>query len=145
MKVLFRLSLLLAGLALIQGCEFKKSTSRDEIPNIKESIVAFEVAVKARHTDYLDSLMSSDAAEAGTTPQSILDFIYSDGLTEFVGFTHKQIFFRGNAARIDCKTSGPDGPAKDVTITMRKQGEVWLIKKIQERVDNGIKDDKTGT
>jgi len=145
MKTIVRLSIILAGLAVLYGCEFKKNVSRDEIPNIKESIVAFEIAIKARHTVYLDSLLSSDAAEAGTTPQSILDFVYSDGLTEFVGFTQKQILFRGDAARIDCKITGPDGPTKDATITMRQQGQVWLIKKIEPLVVDGIKDDSLGT
>lgn len=145
MNRLLRLSIIMAGLIAIHGCEFKKNISRDEIPNIKETIVALEIAIKARHLTYLDSLLSSDAAEAGTTAQSILDFVYSDGLTEFVGFTEKQIFFRGNAARIDCKITGPDGPTKDVTITMRKQGEVWFVKRIESKVDDALKDDSLET
>lgn len=145
MNRLLRLSIIMAGLVAIHGCEFKKNISRDEIPNIKETIVALEIAIKARHLTYLDSLLSSDAAEAGTTAQSILDFVYSDGLTEFVGFTEKQIFFRGNAARIDCKITGPDGPTKDVTITMRKQGEVWFVKRIESKVDDALKDDSLET
>jgi hypothetical protein len=131
----------MAGLALVYGCEFKKNVSRDEIPIIKESIKAFENIVKARNLVYLDSILSSDAAEAGTTPEGVMDYIYSDGLSEFVGFTGKQIYFRGNAARIDCKITGPDGPTKDVTITMRKQGDIWLLKKIEPRVEDVGKED----
>ena len=94
---------------------------------------------------YLDSILSGDAAEAGTTPESVMEFVYGDGLTEFVGFTHKQIYFRGNSARIDGKITGPDGPTKDVTITMRKHGEVWLLKKIEPKVEDAVKDDSSGT
>jgi len=138
MKTFSRLAVILIGLAALYGCEFKKNVSRDEIPNIKESIVAFEVGIKAHHVAYIDSLLSSDAADAGTTAQSILDFIYSDSLTTFTGFTDKEIFFRGDAARVDCKIGGPDGPTRPVTITMRKQGDIWFIKKIEPRVEEPV-------
>jgi len=137
---------LFAAIALVLlGCEFRKNISREEIPLIKQSLSAFEVVLKLRSTVYVDSLLSGEAAKAGTTSKQILDFVYSDGLEEFVGFTQKQIFFRGDAARIDCSITGPDGPVKDVTITMRKENETWLIKKIEPRLPDGAKRDSAGT
>ena len=143
MKKLLVALVLLIGLG-IYGCEFKQNTSREEIPVIKESIAAFESVIRARSTVYLDSILSSDAAEKGTTAQSILDFVYGEGLTEFTGFTQKEILFRGDDARVDCKIAGPDGPTRDVTITLRKENEVWLIKKIEPRINDAIKNDSTG-
>jgi hypothetical protein len=145
MKRLSVIIILAAVMAAACGCEFKKNVSRDEIPIIKESVTAFENILKARNLAYLDSILSTDAAEVGTTPESIMEFVYGDGLTEFVGFSHKQIYFRGNSARIDGKITGPDGPTREVTITMRKHGEVWLLKKIEPRVEDAGEDDSSGT
>ncbi len=142
MKKLLLVVVLLAGFGFY-GCEFKKNISREEIPIIKESIAAFESVLRARSTVYLDSILSSDAAEQGTTSQSILDFVYSDGLTEFTGFTQKQILFRGDDARVDCKITAPDGSTRDVTITLRKENEVWLIKKIEPHTVDAIESDST--
>lgn len=129
----------LAAAALFVGsCEFKKNISREEIPIIKQSIAAFENVIAARDTVHLDSLLSTEAAELGMTPAAILDFIYADSLGEFVGFTGKQIFFRGDAARVDCAITGSDGPGREITITLRKEAEVWLIKKIEDRRDNPL-------
>ncbi len=136
---------LLMAISVVAGCEFKKNVSHDEIPIIKKSIVAFEGALKTHDKAYLDSLLSSDAAEQGTTSASIMNFVFSDGLTQFVGFTHKQIFFRGDAARVDCEITGPDGPVQAVTITLHKEGDIWLIKKIGPKVNDAIEDDSTGT
>jgi hypothetical protein len=141
MKAFSRIIIILSVLAVLFGCEFKKNISREEIPIIKESISAFEVVIRARNTVYLDSILSSEARDAGMTPESILEFVYGDGLNEFVGFTHKQIFFRGNAARVDCKITGSGGPTKDVTITLRKESDVWLIKKIESRIDDPLAED----
>ena len=143
MKTAFRSILVLTAIVILFGCEFKKNVSRGELPIIKESIVAFENVLKARSTVYLDSILSSEAAEQGMTPQLIMDFVYSDGLTEFVGFTQKQIYFRGNAARVDCKVTGPEGPTKDVTITFRKENEVWLLKKIENKIIDPPEEDQT--
>jgi hypothetical protein len=145
MRAIMTLVIYAAIALMLFGCEFKKNISREEIPLIKKSLGAFEVVLKLRSTVYVDSLLSSDAAEAGTSSKYILDFVYSDGMEEFAGFTKKQIFFRGDAARVDCTISGPDGPVKDVTITMRKEDETWLVKKIETRIDDGIEGDSLGT
>jgi hypothetical protein len=145
MKRYSAIFILLTAVTIMVGCEFKKNVSRDEIPIIKKSIVAFEDALKTHDTAYLDSLLSSDAAAQGTTSAGIMNFVFSDGLTQFVGFTHKQIFFRGDAARVDCEITGPDGPVQAVTITLRKENDVWLIKKIGPKVSDAIEDDSTGT
>ena len=124
--------------AAMWGCEFKKNVSSDEIPFIKESVHALEQVIKARSTVYLDSLLSEEAAEQGTTPEGVLDFVYADGLTEFAGFSQRKIFFRGNAARVDCMITGPEGPVRPVTITLRKENEVWLLKRIEPRRDDPL-------
>jgi hypothetical protein len=138
-----RLTLLVASAlvgVLIFGCEGRKVLSRDEIPFIKESLRALETVIKLRDAAHLDSILSSDAGEAGTTAQGVLQFVYADSLQEFVGFTHKQIFFRGDVARVDCDVSGPNGPARPVTVTLRKEDDEWLIKKVEPRVDEPLKD-----
>lgn len=134
---------ILLGLAVflvtLQGFECKKNISRDEIPIIKESVAALEAVLKVRNTVYLDSLLSSEAAGQGMSADSIMKFVYADGLSEFVGFTGKQIFFRGDAARIDCNITGPDGPTRDVTLTLRFENGAWLLKKIEPRIDEPLK------
>jgi hypothetical protein len=141
--VIISISLLVALAAT--GCEFKKNISRDEIPIIKETIYAFEQVIKARNTVYLDSIFSSEARQLGMSPEFVLDFVYSDGLEEFAGFTNKQILFRGDAARVDGMIAGPDGPTKAVTITLRKENDVWLVKKIEARIDEPLKQDGDST
>ena len=138
------LFLLVAILTFVDGCEFKKNISREEIPIIKESILAFEKVLRLRDPILLDSLLSSEARQVGTTPETVLEFVYSDGRTEFTGFTNKQIFFRGDAARCDCTINGGGLPAKEVTITLKKENNVWLIKKIEPRLDAPLKVDSTG-
>jgi hypothetical protein len=136
--------LLCAVAVFAAGCESKKDISREEIPIIKESIVAFEKALKLRDPILLDSLLSSEARQVGTAATTVLDFVYGDGRTEFTGFTNKQIFFRGDAARCDCTINGGGIPAKDVTITLKKENNVWLIKRIEPRLDSPLKVDSTG-
>ena len=128
-------------LIILVGCEFKKNVSKDEIPIIKESIVALENVIRAHSAVYLDSILSNEAAAEGMTPEIILDLVYGDGLEEFVGFTQKQIFFRGDAARVDCKITGPNGPVKDITITLRYEDDVWLIKKIAPKTEDPTQED----
>ena len=142
MKTVTRTAVLVLIVAVIFGCEFKKNTSREEIPIIKQSLGAFEAAIKARDAVYIDSLLSSEAAEAGTTSASILAFVYADSLTAFAGFTEKQIFFRGEAARVDCAITGPEGSVREVTITLRKESKIWRIKKIEPRLDDPLKEDQ---
>ena len=139
MKTAYKLVIVLLAVSALFGCERKKKLSREEIPAIKETIVAFEQVIKARNTVYFDSIISGEAAKVGTTPESVFNFIYSDGLDEFVGFTRKQIIFRGDSARCDCFIHGPDGPIRPVTITLRKEDDIWLIKKIEPRIDDALK------
>ena len=131
----------LAGLALF-GCEFKKNISREEIPIIKQSIGAVETAVKARDAAALDSLLADESEE---TVYSILGFVYADSagnvIDSFVGFVDRQIFFRGDAARVDCSVAGPDGPAKDITMTFKKENDVWRIKRMEVRKDDPLKEE----
>jgi hypothetical protein len=148
MKGLIPISILMAVVVMASaGCEFKKNISRKEIPIIKKSIVEMEAAIRADNDTGLDSLLSIEAADSGTTARSILDFVYhagpNDTLTEFVGFTGKQIFFRGDAARVDASISGPDGPVADVTITLKKENDVWRVKQIAPRVDQPLEEDST--
>jgi hypothetical protein len=120
------------------GCGQKQQMSPDEIPAIKATLKAVEQVVRTRRTTYLDSLFSSDAASVGSSAQKIMAFVYSAGVDSFIGFTDKQIAFRGDAARIDCQITGVSGVKRPVTITMRKEDGVWLLKKIEPRVDNGM-------
>ncbi len=149
MKRLIPISILIAALiAALVGCEFKKNISREEIPIIKQSIGKMETAIRADDDAGLDSLLSGEAAESGTTARSILDFVYhageNDTLTEFVGFGDKQIFFRGDAARVDASISGPDGPVADVTITLKKEDDIWRIKQIGPRIDEPLEEGDSG-
>lgn len=121
---------------LLFGCRQKPELSPDEIPAIKETIKALEQVIRARNAQFVDSLISSDAAASGTTAQSLFAFVYSDGLEEFVGFTEKNIVFRGDAARIDCMISSPSGPIRAVTITLHKEDGLWLFKRIERRIDD---------
>jgi hypothetical protein len=120
------------------GCAQKQQMSPDEIPAIKATLKAVEQVVRTRRTTYLDSLFTSDAASAGSSAQKIMAFVYSAGVDSFIGFTDKQIAFRGDAARIDCLITGASGVERPVTITMRKEDGVWLLKKIEPRVDSGL-------
>jgi hypothetical protein len=145
MKNLVPISILAAALiGAATGCEFKKNISRDEIPIIKKSVGEIETAIRADDAAGLDSLLSNEAARSGTSARSILDFVYHSGpndtLAEFVGFTDKQIFFRGDAARVDASISGPGGPVADVTITLKKEHDIWRIKKIGPRIDEPLKE-----
>lgn len=119
----------------IVGCQ-NDIVTRDEIPLIKDSMMALENVVKARNTIYLDSILCSEASSVGTSPETILSFIYDDSISEFTGFTGRQIFYRNDAARVDCTVSSPDGPKKEITITFKKENDIWLLKKIESRVDN---------
>ncbi|MEE9443637.1 MAG: hypothetical protein V3V99_13310 [candidate division Zixibacteria bacterium] len=131
LKIFFAAFILIS----IPGCQ-EDIVTRDEIPLIKDSITAIENVIKARDPIYLDSLLCSEAPSAGTSTETILDFIYDDDLSEFIGFTGRQIFYRNDAARIDCSVSGPAGTVKEITITLKKENEVWLLKKIEPRIDN---------
>ncbi|MDD4050286.1 MAG: hypothetical protein PHR28_00125 [candidate division Zixibacteria bacterium] len=133
MKCLMNVFLAAALLLVSAGCERKRQVSSEEIPFIKNSIVAFENVIKAHNGILLDSILSSDAAAAGTTSEDLLKFVYTDSLREFVGFTDKEIIFRGDVARVDCDLTGADGYRKPVTITLRKEDKVWLIKKLEPR------------
>jgi hypothetical protein len=121
-------------LATLPGCERKRQVASEEIPYIKNSLIVLEKVIKAHNGIVLDSILSSDAAAAGTTPEGLLAFVYTDSLREFVGFTDKEIIFRGDAARVDCDIAGADGYRKPVTITLRKEDKVWLIKKLEPRI-----------
>jgi hypothetical protein len=133
-----------AVIVVAAGCEFKKNISRDEIPLIKKSIGEMEAAVRSDDAAGLDSLLSGEAAKSGTSARSILDFVYhagpDDTLPQFVGFTDKQIFFRGDAARVDASITDSAGPVSDVTITLKKEDDVWRIKKIGPRIDQPLKE-----
>ena len=56
-----------AGLA-ITGCERKQELSREEIPAIKQTVVALEKVIKLRSAFYLDSLLSREAGRPGPRP-----------------------------------------------------------------------------
>ncbi len=138
--IIYIAAALIGVMIFTTGCERKKQLSREEIPAIKTSLVAIENVIKAYNADYVDSLLSDDADNVGTTAQGVLDFVYGDDLSEFVGFTHKQIYYRGDAARVDAKISGPDGPVRDVSITLRKQEGEWYLKKIEPQIEDPEED-----
>lgn len=146
MKNSLAIFVLLIGFTLFVSCTKEQKLSREEIPLIKQSLIALEHAIAAKNTIYIDSLLSSDASEAGTSPQAVLDLIYSAGLREFTGFTQKEIVFRGDAARVDCFAIGEGGSPQPVTITMRKENGLWLLKRIEPRQGVMFKDegDTTG-
>lgn len=114
----------------ILGCESETNIPRDEIPLIKESVTALEKIIKRGDTAYFDSLSSSDIASSMDNVGKVHDFIFADGLAEFTGFTRKQIVYRDDAARVDCKIEGPNGPGRAVTITFKKENDSWLFKNI---------------
>lgn len=134
MKRKITISVCMALIAFVlSACDRGPKLSREEIPSIKVSIYALEQVLKAKNTIYLDSLLSSDASQIGTSPETILNFIYGKGPEEFTGFTGKQIIFRGDAARVDCNINGPDSTLRPVTITLRREEGVWLVKRIENR------------
>lgn len=137
--IAFTAALLL--LTTLTGCEQKRQVASEEIPFIKSSLVVLEKIVKAHNGIVLDSILSSDARAAGTTAEGMLAFIYDDSLREFVGFTDKEIVFRGDAARVDCDIAGIDGYRRPVTITLRKEDKVWLIKKLEPRAGKMFPDE----
>lgn len=128
-------------LANLSGCEKRRQVAAEEIPYIKNSVVALENVIKAHNSIILDSILSSEATGVGTTAEGMLAFVYTDSLREFVGFTDKEIVFRGNAARVDCNIAGADGYRRPVTITLRKENKVWLIKKLEPRVGKMFPDE----
>lgn len=132
----------LAGVVLF-GCEFKKNISREEIPIIKQAVGDFEAAVRTKNSVAIDSSLANESDE---TVNGILGFAYTDStgnpIDSFVGFTSRQIFFRGDAARVDCSVTGPDGLAKDVTITLKKEDDIWRVKRLERRVDNPLAEDE---
>ena len=138
-KIIFSLCMVLIA-SVLSTCDRKPKLSRDEIPSIKTSIYALEQVLKARNTAYLDSILSSEARQIGTTPETVLDFIYGNGPEEFTGFTGKQIMFRGDAARVDCNINGLDSTLRPVTITLRREEGVWLVKRIEKRTEQALPD-----
>lgn len=128
-------------LAHLSGCEKKRQVASEEIPYIKNSVVALENVIKAHNGIILDSILSSEAKGVGTTAEGMLAFVYTDSLREFVGFTDKEIVFRGDAARVDCNIAGADGYRRPVTITLRKENKVWLIKKLEPRAGKMFPDE----
>ncbi|MEZ5358893.1 MAG: hypothetical protein R3F48_08680 [Candidatus Zixiibacteriota bacterium] len=131
-KSLFLVVLFLTALI---GCEAETNIPRDEIPLIKESVTALENVIKRGDDIYFDSLASSEVAKSANDVAKIHDFIFSDGPGEFSGFTEKQIVYREDIARVDCKINSPDGPGRAVTITFKKEGPVWLFKNIEAGQD----------
>ena len=138
MKNLFKLVVIVLVAIALVGCEKQKQLSREELPLIKETIFAFEQVIRMRSEIYIDSVISSDADRSVLTADSLFDFIYGDDLREFAGFTGKRIIYRGNAARADCFIAGPDGPTRPVTITLHKEDDIWLIKKIEPGLEEPI-------
>ena len=138
-KITFSLCMVLIAFVL-SACDRGPKLSRDEIPSIKTSIYALEQVLKAKNTVYLDSILSSEARQVGTSPETMLDFIYGSGPEEFTGFTSKQIIFRGDAARVDCNINGPDSTLRPVTITLRREEGVWLVKRIENRIAQAFPD-----
>ena len=72
---------------------------------------------------------------------SLFGFVYGDSLKEFVGFTHKQIVYRYDVARVDCNMLGADGYSRPVTITLRKEKGEWLFKKIEPSTGAPFRDE----
>ncbi len=113
------------------GCESDTNIPRDEIPLIKESITALEKVIKLENVAYFDSLSSSEISADRDNLEKLKAFVFSDGITEFSGFTGKQIVYRDNAARIDCQIMGGDSASKPVTLTFKKEQGNWLFKNIE--------------
>jgi len=133
---MIRLILAAALLMALVGCERRAKLSPEEIPAIKETVIALEKIIKWRETGLFDSVaVASPAKNAG----EVFDFIYRDSLTEFLGFTQKQIIFRNDRARCDCYIHGSEGPDRPVTITLRKENDIWLFKNIEDRTDEILK------
>jgi hypothetical protein len=140
MKISERFLILFLGLIVVSGCERKQELSPEEIPSIKNTLVELEQVIRVRDTVYFDSIISSDAVKSA---ERVFEFVYAGNLDEFLGFTDKKIAFRGNRARCDCYIHGPDGPVRPVTITLRKEREVWLFKNIEPQVDKIIEETDT--
>jgi hypothetical protein len=119
-------------LVALISCERRAKLSREEIPAIKETVIALEKIIKWRDANLFDSVAVSTPAK---NAHEVFNFIYRDSLLEFLGFTQKQIIFRNDRARCDCNIHGPEGPIRPVTITLRKEDELWLFKNIEDRVD----------
>jgi hypothetical protein len=124
-------TIFLAGILAGAGCRPKPETSPDEIPAIKATLAALERVIADRNEVYVDTLLSREAGDAGTSSRTLLAFIYAAGVEKFAGFGDKRIVFRGDAARVDCTLLGAGGPVRPVVLTLKKEDGVWLFKKIE--------------
>ncbi|MCK5126597.1 MAG: hypothetical protein KAR42_10100 [candidate division Zixibacteria bacterium] len=117
---------------MIWGCGEKHIPS-DEIPVIKESIKALENVIIRRDYTLFDSILSPEASGENTTADHVFALIYRDGITSFTGFINKQIIYNNDAARVDCEANVGEGPPQAITITFKKDGDIWLLKKVEAR------------
>lgn len=130
--------ILMAGLLVLAcGCSRKKELSRNEIPAIKQSIIAFENVIKRNDQSLLDSIISREANKTYMNMDSIEAFIEADTVGPFSGFAPKTIAFRDDAARCDSYIQGENGQGRAVTITLKKdKDDLWLIKNLELRSDD---------
>lgn len=116
---------------VLAGCHSETNISRDEIPLIKESVTALENVIKLNDEALFDSLASPDIAVSADDIKKVHDFIFSDDVADFFGFTDKQIVYRDDIARVDCRIKMAEGPGRSVTLTFKKENDVWMFKNIQ--------------
>ena len=138
---------IVSAVLILSACGGREPVSRDELPLIKQSVVALENGIKAHSAHEIDSLLSSEAADMKLTPQSILDFIYSNGAMTFTGFGNKQIVFRADAARVDCIVLAADSLKRPITLTLKKENGIWRLKNIEADTERAfpIKPDSSDT
>jgi len=126
------LILVVTGCFIFAACQPEPKLSRNQIPLIKQSVVAFENVIKWREQSLLDSILSQDADRQFMNIDSILAFIETDTVGQFSGFAPKSIVFRGDAARCDSYIQGEKGQGKPVTITLKLENDsLWLIKRLE--------------
>jgi len=137
MKSKYFVILTLWALVLL-SCDSPREISREEIPAIKAGLAALEAAIKARDLAGLDTLLSPEAADAGVTARTVMDFVCGAGGNEFAGFSDRQFFYRGDAARVDCRLMMISSEERRITLTLRKGENGWRLKNIGIRTSEAL-------
>lgn len=130
--------ILILWVIVLLSCDDQREVSREEIPAIKAGLTALEAAIKTHDFGGLDTLLSPESADAGVTARTVMDFVYGAGGNEFAGFSDRQFFYRGDAARVDCRLTRATAPAREVTLTLRKNENGWRLKNIGIRTSEAL-------
>lgn len=118
------------ALAAIWSCR-EKSPSRDYIPIIRQRVYEVQEAIKSRGRNAIDSLLTEEYAAAGGADSLVQFANGSDPAFAFSRFTHTEIYYTNDKARVDCLIVGQDNRSlKSATLTFERRKERWLLKQV---------------